>query len=106
MESTETQKNRQRIWQSVYAIPSGKVASYGQIAALAGLPRAARFAGSSLKDLPASTKIPWHRVVNSQGKISLTKSSPSYKKQIQRLKSEGVLVRDGKVSMKDYQWRP
>ena len=100
------EQNRQRIWQAVHAIPKGKVASYGQIAALAGLPRAARFAGSSLKGLPNNTRIPWHRVINSQGKISLPQTSPSYSLQIKRLNNEGVLVKNGKISLREYQWQP
>ena len=102
----ESSQQRERIWQAVHSIPTGKVATYGQIAALAGLPGAARFAGSALKGLPANTKIPWHRVINAQGKVSLAKLSPSYNKQIMRLKSEGILVRDGKISLTSYQWRP
>lgn len=106
IDHNSVEQNRQRIWQAVHAIPVGKVASYGQIAALAGLPRAARFAGSSLKGLPTNTRIPWHRVINSQGKISLAKSSPSYREQIKRLNDEGVLVKNGKVSLSEFQWQP
>ena len=80
MTSQDNQAKRESIWQVVHMIPSGKVATYGQIAALAGHPQAARFAGRSLKNLPTTSKIPWHRVLNAQGKISLPKNSPSYKK--------------------------
>ena len=87
-------------------IPSGKVATYGQVAALAGLPQAARFAGTSLKGLPKTTRIPWHRVINAQGKISLPKLSVSYQEQHQRLTQEGVLIRNGRIALKNYQWEP
>lgn len=97
---------RESIWQVVHMIPSGRVATYGQVAALAGLPQAARFAGTSLKGLPASSIIPWHRVINAQGKISLPKFSVSYQEQQKRLAQEGVLIRDGKIRLKDYQWQP
>ena len=97
---------RESIWQVVHMIPSGKVATYGQVAALAGLPQAARFAGTALKGLPKNTRIPWHRVINAQGKISLPKSSASYKEQQQRLTQEGVLIQNGKIALKDYQWKP
>ena len=104
--NAETQVKRESIWQVVHMIPSGKVATYGQVAALAGLPKAARFAGTSLKDLPKATRIPWHRVINAQGRISLPPSSASYQEQHQRLTQEGVLIRNGKVVLKDYQWEP
>ena len=104
--SAEIQVKRESIWQVVHMIPSGKVATYGQVAALAGLPKAARFAGTSLKDLPKATRIPWHRVINAQGRISLPPSSASYQEQNQRLTKEGVLIRNGRVTLKDYQWKP
>ena len=104
--SAEIQVKRESIWQVVHMIPSGKVATYGQVAALAGLPQAARFAGTSLKDLPTATRIPWHRVINAQGRISLPPSSSSYQEQHQRLTQEGVLILNGRVALKDYQWEP
>ena len=104
--SAEIQVKRESIWQVVHMIPSGKVATYGQVAALAGLPKAARFAGTSLKGLPKATRIPWHRVINAQGRISLPPSSASYQEQHQRLTQEGVLIRNGRVALKDYQWEP
>jgi methylated-DNA-protein-cysteine methyltransferase-like protein len=104
--SAEVKIKRESIWQVVHMIPSGKVATYGQVAALAGLPKAARFAGTSLKGLPKATRIPWHRVINAQGRISLPPSSASYQEQHQRLTQEGVLIRNGKVALKDYQWEP
>ncbi|MEM9622943.1 MAG: methylated-DNA--[protein]-cysteine S-methyltransferase [Pseudomonadota bacterium] len=58
------------IWQVVAMIPRGKVASYGQIAALIGFPRHSRFVGATLRRLPRDTRLPWHRVVNSSLRIS------------------------------------
>ncbi|MEZ7984974.1 MAG: MGMT family protein [Pseudomonadales bacterium] len=104
--SAEVKVKRESIWQVVHMIPSGKVATYGQVAALAGLPKAARFAGTSLKGLPKATRIPWHRVINAQGRISLPPSSASYQEQHQRLIQEGVLIRNGRIALKDYQWEP
>ena len=104
--SAEVRIKRESIWQVVHMIPSGKVATYGQVAALAGLPKAARFAGTSLKDLPTATSIPWHRVINSQGRISLPPSSASYQEEHLRLTQEGVLIRNGSIALKDYQWEP
>ena len=104
--SAEVKIKRESIWQVVHMIPSGNVATYGQVAALAGLPKAARFTGTSLKGLPKATRIPWHRVINAQGRISLSPSSASYQEQNQRLTKEGVLIRNGRVTLKDYQWKP
>ena len=80
----------ERIWQVVALIPPGKVASYGQIAALTGMPRHARLVGRTLAQLPAGSKLPWHRVVNASLKISVRGDSDSHQAQRQRLIKEGV----------------
>ena len=59
-----------RIWQTVAMIPKGKVASYGQIAKLVGYPNHSRYVGSTLRNLPKNTRLPWFRVVNSALRIS------------------------------------
>ena len=96
----------QKIWNVVAAIPSGRVASYGQVAELAGIGRAARMIGQSLGRAPDRATLPWHRVLNAQGRISIPKSSRAHKEQIRRLTSEGVIVDNGKVDMKRYRWEP
>lgn len=80
---------KQRVWQAVAAIPKGKVASYGQVAALAGLPAHARFVGRVLANLPEDTRLPWHRVVNAGLGIALPEG-PGARLQRQRLEGEGV----------------
>ncbi|OTG76847.1 methyltransferase [Acinetobacter terrae] len=94
-----------QILQVVALIPYGKVASYGQIAKMAGLPKHARLVGYVLKHLDADAKTPWHRVINSQGKISLSKVDDRGDN-IQRLKllEEGVMVIGDKINLKQYQW--
>jgi len=87
-------------------IPPGKVASYGQIAGLAGLPGAARLVGNVLKKLPSDSQLPWHRVINSQGKISLAEDSDSFVRQQQLLTAEGVVVKGARISLKCYRWTP
>ena len=95
----------QRIWQVVALIPRGKVATYGEVAHQAGLPGAARRVGRSLKDLPEGTRIPWHRVINAQGRISLPPGSASQYTQRARLEAEGVVFRDNKtVDFKRFGW--
>jgi methylated-DNA-protein-cysteine methyltransferase-like protein len=97
--------NKQRIWQVVLKIPEGKVATYGDIARRAGLARAGRLVGHALKRLPPDTKIPWHRVVNARGHLSLPAHSDSYTIQRERLEQEGVKFDlNGKIDLGFYGW--
>jgi methylated-DNA-protein-cysteine methyltransferase-like protein len=94
-----------RIWQVVAAIPAGKVATYGSVAQQAGLARAARRVGKALRGLPADTRIPWHRVINAQGRISLPAGSESHNVQRERLEAEGVCFRgNGSIDLKHFGW--
>ena len=99
---TSAATNREAIYLALMTIPAGKVITYGQLASLAGLPGAARLAGTVLSGLPEKTELPWHRVINAQGKISLPVDSTAYKKQMQRLKAEGVQIKNGKISLRIY----
>ena len=92
---------RQRIWQVTAAIPPGTVATYGQIAELAGLPGGARQVGLTLSRLPSGTRLPWHRVINAAGRISITDPS----RQQTLLESEGVVFENGRVNLKRFRWR-
>lgn len=92
------------IWQIIASIPEGKVATYGQIAKLAGYPNHARYVGSTLKKLPKDTSLPWHRVINGQGRISFPVDSKAYKTQQSRLEAEGLIFRDMKLSLSQYRW--
>lgn len=95
----------QLILSTVALIPYGKVASYGQIAALAGLPKHARLVGRVLSQMESESTVPWHRVINSQGKISLSRLDDSgYNEQQARLLSEGVTINKGKISFKQFGW--
>ena len=94
----------QRVWQVIASIPVGKVATYGQVAELAGLGRGARYVGSVLRKLPKETKLPWHRVVNAQGKIAFPQGSDAYEAQRARLEDEGVSYINGKIDMKLFRW--
>jgi methylated-DNA-protein-cysteine methyltransferase-like protein len=94
-----------RIWQVVASIPEGKVATYGGVAQRAGLSRAARRVGQALRGLPTNTRIPWHRVVNAQGRISLPEGSASHNTQRSRLESEGIsFSKNGKIDLKHDGW--
>lgn len=93
----------QRVWQIVASIPEGFVTTYGDVARLAGSPRAARQVGGVLKRLPEGSTLPWHRVVNRHGTISLT--GPDLQRQRQALLAEGIQVSgSGKIDMQRYRW--
>jgi len=86
---------------NIKAIPEGKVATYGQIAKLAGKPRGARQVARILHTMSEKHDLPWHRVINSQGKISLQPPE----RQAARLIAEGVEVTNGsRVQLKQFQW--
>ena len=92
------------IFTIIAGIPFGKVASYGQIARLAGYPQNSRLVGRLLKTMPNDSKIPWHRVVNSQGKISFPLGSDKHQEQREKLISEGIVLKKNKINMQYYQW--
>lgn len=103
--NTSSDELARQILQVVALIPYGKVASYGQIAKMAGLPKHARLVGYVLKHLDTDAKIPWHRVINSQGKISLSKLDDQGDNiQRSKLLAEGVMVIGDKINLKQYQW--
>lgn len=103
MNDGQTRHFPQRVWQIVASIPEGFVTTYGDVARLAGSPRAARQVGGVLKRLPEGSTLPWHRVVNRHGAISLT--GPDLQRQRQALLSEGVVVSgSGQIDMQRYRW--
>lgn len=94
---------QERIWQVVAMIPAGRVASYGQVAALAGMPRHARLVGRTLRELPSGSRLPWHRVVNASLKISQRRGSGGHREQRRRLLEEGVEFVGERIP-KAYRW--
>lgn len=80
--------------------------TYGDLATFAGLGKAARFVGTTLKNLPSDSSLPWHRVVNSKGEISFPKHHPCFEKQSQLLKKEGIPVTNGKIDLNNVRWKP
>ena len=96
----------ERIWQVVAAIPPGRVATYGQVAELAGLPGGARPVGRCLSQLPGDTRLPWFRVINAAGKISFPIGCEGYLRQLGCLQEEGVVVLNGRVRLADFRWCP
>lgn len=106
MTSHLTQEKYQKIWNTIQLIPEGKVASYGQIADLAGLPRQARLVGRSLGFVPNSLNVPWHRVLRSNGQIAFPIGSEQSQKQTGLLQQEGIAVFNHRVKLAEYQWQP
>ena len=94
------------IWQVVAAVPAGRVASYGQVARLAGFPRHARFVGTTLKKLPGGSALPWHRIVNAKGEIAFPAGSAKWREQRDLLEAEGVEFIGDKIPLKRFQWTP
>jgi len=99
--------NRARIYSVVALIPEGRVTTYGQVAALAGLPRQARQVGYALAALRDDNDLPWHRVINAQGEISKRANGECDPQQRLLLEIEGVEFdpRD-RISLARFGWRP
>ncbi len=96
---------QQRIWSTVEKVPRGKVATYGEIARLSKLPRQARLVGYALHALPHGIQIPWHRIINSKGRISFPVNSDAFKRQKNLLEKEGVNFVKGRVDLKVFGWK-
>ena len=98
-----------RIYSAVRKIPKGKVASYGQIATLIGSPRASRVVGWALRTLKPTTNVPWHRVVNKDGMISIENMTTPKEAQAAKLREEGINIeeREGNFFIPEsYWWKP
>ena len=93
---------RDAILRCLSEIPSGKVTTYGALAKAAGLGSASRYAGAVLRSLPEGSTLPWHRVINSQGRISLPEHHPAHNEQRIRLESEGIVFIKAKVDLKKF----
>ncbi|KAB0669108.1 MGMT family protein [Oryzomonas sagensis] len=98
----------QKIYSVVSLIPEGRVATYGQVARLAGMPGRARLVGYALSSLHDRPSVPWHRVVNARGQISpRSGGSPADMVQRLRLESEGVSFDGhGRIPLGRFQWQP
>ena len=96
----------QIIYKVVSRIPRGRVATYGQIAEIAGLEGHARQVGYALHSLPSASGVPWHRVVNSFGEVSKRSDSDSDELQAELLRAEGVVFDTaGRIDLRRFRWR-
>jgi methylated-DNA-protein-cysteine methyltransferase-like protein len=106
MPSTQNETFHERVVRIIKKIPRGRVATYGQIAAYAGNPRAARQVVRALHSSSHKNNLPWHRVINSKGKISL-KPGHGYELQLDMLEREGVIFGVGdSIDLDRYLWAP
>lgn len=103
---SEANPQYNKIWQTTLLIPTGKVASYGQIADLAGLPGRARLVGKAMGYAPKELQVPWFRVLRSNGQIAFPKGSEHAQTQTGLLQEEGVVVLNNRVKLKEFQWQP
>ncbi len=95
---------RERIYATVKRIPRGRVSNYGAVAEVAGFPRRARLVGTVLRTAPQSLRLPWHRVVNAQGRVAFPAGTPAFQRQCGRLETEGVVCRRGRVDLNRFGW--
>lgn len=110
LEESEVARNLNyidRIHATVMTIPTGRVATYGQVAKEAGLPRRARMVGTALRHLTEDSGVPWHRVVNAGGRISERPRPDAVIEQRILLEDEGVVFTpSGRIDLKKFGWRP
>lgn len=96
-----------RIHAVVRRIPRGRVGSYGQVARLAGLASHARLVGYAMAALPDGTSVPWHRVVNAQGRVSARATPGADALQRVLLEREGIRFdASGRIELDRFGWRP
>lgn len=95
-----------RVYAVVRRVPAGRVATYGQVARVAGLGDHARMVGYALAALPNGTAVPWHRIINAQGTVSRRRSGDTLSQRM-RLEREGVAFdARGRTSLAKFGWRP
>ena len=93
------------VWKVVAEIHSGHVLTYGEVARLSGMPRYARRVSQAMRWAPRKLALPWHRVINAQGKISFPEDSTGFQRQKELLESEGVVFVNGKINLERYGYR-
>ena len=103
-EQAELASRDEAIRAMIRRVPYGRVASYGQIATLVGMPRHARLVGYVLRNSCERDELPWHRIVNASGAPAFPPESASFLEQEKRLLAEQVVLLNGKVPLRQYRW--
>ena len=106
MTASDSAVRIRRILNTVRDIPRGRVANYGQIAEIAGIPRGARQVGYALRHAPADADVPWHRVLRASGELAFPPDSTAFRRQCERLAAENVPIIGGRVDLGKYRWQP
>lgn len=106
----EPQKTDFKAWATsvchvIHSIPRGHVLTYGEVARLAGPGGSARRVSMAMRYAPDGMELPWHRVINAQGKISFPEDSPYFVKQKKLLEQEGVIFKAGAVNLKRFGYK-
>ena len=91
-----------QVWEVVLDIPAGHVLTYGEVARLSGMPRAARRVAQAMRWAPRTMNLPWHRVINAQGRISIAEDSPWHERQKSLLQEEGVVFLNGRIDLEKF----
>lgn len=104
--SSVENSSRRAIYEVVARVPYGKVVTYGQVATLAGYPGRARQVGYALAAMPEEWDLPWHRVINAQGKVSPRTGSKFHLMQYEMLEAEGVVFCGERLDLKCFRWQP
>lgn len=100
----ELPEGHAEILRTIASVPAGCVASYGEIAARAGLPGRARLVGRVLGEVPPDMEVPWYRILRSDGRIAFPPGSRAFREQVRRLAAEGVLTQNGRVDLDRHGW--
>lgn len=100
----DAESRRSAVYLVMAQIPEGKVVSYGELAAMAGLGRAARWVGRLMSQLPNDTSLPWHRVIAAGGRLSLPAGSAAGHEQRMRLRAEGLTILNDRVDIRRHGW--
>lgn len=103
--AADAESRRAAVYLVMAQIPEGKVVSYGELARLAGLGRAARWVGRLMSQLPDGTRLPWHRVIAAGGRLSLPAGSVAGHEQRMRLRAEGVTIINDRVDIRRHGWQ-
>lgn len=105
MASEQPETFYDRVYEFVRQVPPGRVVTYGQVALELGAPAAARAVGYALHNLPGTSNVPWWRVVNASGGISLGHRGPAADFQREQLEAEGIYFNfEGKMRLREYRW--
>lgn len=95
---------RDALYLALSSVPTGRLISYGDLAELAGLPGRARWVGRQLSQLPASSRLPWHRVLKANGRLAFEPGTEAYRRQLSKLQKEGAADDGGHIDWRGCRW--